>query len=73
MPLCASILHHETCQILSVAENPRWCQVWQYSQTYYYILFEVLTKDLSWQFEFFEFPFIKCELEHLIFSHSELK
>ena len=29
MPCCGSILQAETCQILSLAENPRWSQVWQ--------------------------------------------
>ena len=30
MPLCGSILQAGTCQILSLAENPRWSRVWQY-------------------------------------------
>ena len=29
MPLRGSILQAETCQIPSLAENPRWRQVWQ--------------------------------------------
>ena len=29
MPLCGSILQAGTCQILSLAENPRWSWVWQ--------------------------------------------
>ena len=29
MPLRGSILQVETCQILSLAENPRWSRVWQ--------------------------------------------
>ena len=29
MPLCGSILQVGTCQILSLAENPRWSRVWQ--------------------------------------------
>ena len=29
MPLCGSILQAGTCQILSLAENPRWSRVWQ--------------------------------------------
>ena len=33
VPLCGSILQVETCQILSLAENPRWSRVWQYIQT----------------------------------------
>ena len=31
MPRCGSILQADTCQILSLAENPRWSRVWQYS------------------------------------------
>ena len=30
MPLCGSILQAGTCQILSLAENPRLSRVWQY-------------------------------------------
>ena len=30
IPLCGFILQAETCQILSLAENPRWSKVWQY-------------------------------------------
>ena len=30
MSHCGSILQAETCQILSLAENPRWSRVWQY-------------------------------------------
>ena len=30
LPLCGSILQAETCQTLSIAENPRWSRVWQY-------------------------------------------
>ena len=30
MPLRGSILQAETCQIPSLAENPRWSRVWQY-------------------------------------------
>ena len=30
VPLCGSILQAETCQILSLAEYPRWSRVWQY-------------------------------------------
>jgi len=29
MPLCGSILQAGTCQILTLAENPRWSRVWQ--------------------------------------------
>ena len=29
MPRCGSILQAGTCQILSLAENPRWSRVWQ--------------------------------------------
>ena len=29
MPRCGSILQAETCEILSLAENPTWSQVWQ--------------------------------------------
>ena len=29
MPLCGSILQVGTCQILSLAQNPRWSRVWQ--------------------------------------------
>ena len=29
IPLRGSILQAETCQILSLAENPRWSRVWQ--------------------------------------------
>ena len=29
MPRCGSILQTGTCQILSIAENPRWSRVWQ--------------------------------------------
>ena len=29
LPICSSILQAETCQILGLAENPRWSQVWQ--------------------------------------------
>ena len=29
MPLCGSILQAAICQILSLAENPRWSRVWQ--------------------------------------------
>ena len=29
LPLCGSILQAWTCQILSLAENQRWSQVWQ--------------------------------------------
>ena len=29
MPHCGSILQAETCQILSIAENPRWSREWQ--------------------------------------------
>ena len=28
-PLCGSILQVGTCQILILAENPRWSRVWQ--------------------------------------------
>ena len=31
-PLCGSILQAGTCQILSLAENPRWSRVWQITQ-----------------------------------------
>ena len=31
LPLRGSILQAGTCQILSLAENPRWSRVWQYS------------------------------------------
>ena len=31
MPRCGSILQAGTCQILSLAENPRWSRVWQYT------------------------------------------
>ena len=31
MPLHGSILQVGTCQILSLAENPRWSRVWQYN------------------------------------------
>ena len=30
-PLCSSILQVGTCQIFSLAENPRWSRVWQKS------------------------------------------
>ena len=30
IPLRGSILQAGTCQILSLAENPRWSRVWQY-------------------------------------------
>ena len=30
-PLCGSILQAGTCQILSLAENPRWSRDWQYN------------------------------------------
>ena len=30
LPLRGSILQVETCQIFSLAENPRWSRVWQY-------------------------------------------
>ena len=30
LPLCVSILQVGTCQIFSLAENPRWSRVWQY-------------------------------------------
>ena len=30
MPLRGSVLQAETCQISSLAENPRWSRVWQY-------------------------------------------
>ena len=30
LPLRGSILQAGTCQILSLAENPRWSRVWQY-------------------------------------------
>ena len=30
MPLRGSILQAGTCQIFSLAENPRWSRVWQY-------------------------------------------
>ena len=30
MPHCGSILQAGTCQIFSLAENPRWSRVWQY-------------------------------------------
>ena len=33
MPRCGSILQAGTCQILSLAENPRWSRVWQHSQS----------------------------------------
>ena len=29
IPLCGSILQAGSCQILSLAENPRWSRVWQ--------------------------------------------
>ena len=29
MPRCGSILQAETCQIFSIAGNPRWSRVWQ--------------------------------------------
>ena len=32
MLLCGAILQDRTCKILSQAENPRWSQVWQYTQ-----------------------------------------
>ena len=32
VPLRGSILQAETCQILSLAENPRWSRVWQNSE-----------------------------------------
>ena len=31
MPLRGSILQAGTCQIFSLAEDPRWKQVWQYT------------------------------------------
>ena len=31
IPLCGSILQAGTCQIFSLAEDPRWKQVWQYT------------------------------------------
>ena len=31
MPRCGSILQAGTCQILSLAEYPRWSRVWQYT------------------------------------------
>ena len=30
IPLCGSILQAGTCQIFSLAEDPRWSRVWQY-------------------------------------------
>ena len=33
MPLRGSILQVGTCQILSLAENPRWSRVWQFCKT----------------------------------------
>ena len=33
MPLRGSILQVGTCQILSLAENPRWSRVWQFPLT----------------------------------------
>ena len=35
MLLCGSILQAGTCQILSLAENPRWSRVWQYGSYYF--------------------------------------
>ena len=35
MPLRGSILQVGTCQILSLAENPRWSRVWQYLLFYF--------------------------------------
>ena len=32
LPLRGSILQAGTCQILSLAENPRWSRVWQLSK-----------------------------------------
>ena len=32
-PLYGSILQAESCQILSLAENPRWIRVWQHSKS----------------------------------------
>ena len=37
MPRCGSILQVGTCQILSLAENPRWSQVWQKLQSSFLI------------------------------------
>ena len=34
IPLRGSILQARTCQILSLAENPRWSRVWQYCIQY---------------------------------------
>ena len=33
MPHCGSILQAGTCQILSLADNPRWSRVWQLMKT----------------------------------------
>ena len=35
MPLRGSILQVGTCQILSLAENPRWSRVWQQTEKHY--------------------------------------
>ena len=38
MPRCGSILQAGTCQILSLAENPRWSRVWQFCPPTYTFL-----------------------------------
>ena len=35
MPLRGSILQVGTCQIFSLAENPRWSRVWQQTEKHY--------------------------------------
>ena len=49
IPLCGSLLQVETCQILRIAENPRWSPVWQYNHIWFiFIVFKCQVGCLFW-------------------------
>ena len=78
VPLCGSILQAETCQILSLAEYPRWSRVWQkhFSTIYTYTkIFKAPAQILCPLFEVKTLCFVQkllvvCETIVNVFLHG---
>ena len=58
VPLCGSIMQAETCQILSLAENPRWSRVWQKpcNRIYKDMTFHKLKAGYEWNAHPYQHP-----------------